>query len=164
MKRKKKRRYSLETLVLSLIFVPPLGFLLLWITARSRRTRAIVLVCLALFMALGTAVYLKAGIRSYFQEPEVPPEGFDISHDSRGRYVTEKVLPFEWTIFQDVIREMRRIQPEYRVPEDELLPIEAVQPERKAFEIVADRHDMYYDEVKGIYLKVTTQLARGQNQ
>lgn len=162
MKRKKKRRYNLETIVLSLIFVPPLGFFLLWITARSRRTRGIVLASFVLFLALAAGVFFKSGMYSRLRGPSIPSSGFDITHDSRGRYQTQEILPFERTIFSEVVREMQRIPPDYGGPKAEPLSMEAVQPEYKAFEIIASRRDMNVDDVKGIYLKVTTQLASGE--
>lgn len=159
MRRIKKRRYSLETIVMSLIFVPPLGFLLLWITARTRRTRIIVLTAFVLFAVGVTGAFVKSGRYSRLKDHSIPQEGFDVSHDSRGRYVTKEILPFERQIFREVVREMRRTQPESIPSQSELIPIETAEPERKAFERVADRHDLYYDDVKGIYLKVTTQLV-----
>ena len=163
MKRKKKRRYSLETLVLSQL-VPPLGFFRLWTIARTRRTKGIVLVCFVLVMALATVVIFKTGVYSRFKKPEAPVEGYDITHDERGNYRTQEILPFERTIFHEVVVEMRRIQPQFTIPNADLFTIEMVQPEYQAFVIVATRHGMDQDEVKGIYLKVTTlsPLAKGK--
>lgn len=163
MRRTKKRRYNLETIVLSLIFLPPLGFFLLWSTARTRKSRMIVTVAFVVFLAVATGAFFKL-IYPRLKGPVIPPEGFDITYDSRGRYNTGKILPFEWTIFTEVVREMRHLQPEHTVPKGEINSIEMVQPEYKAFEMVADKHDMNIDNVKGIYVKVTTQLSQADKR
>ena len=159
MRRKKKRSYSMETIVLSLIILPPLGFFLLWGKARTRRSKSIVIIAFLVFLALVAAALFMLDIPSRLKGPVIPPEGFDITYNSRGGYNTPKILPFEWKIFNEVVQEMRRLQPEYTVPDTDILSIEMVQPEYKALERVTDRHDMEYEDVKGIYLKVSTQLA-----
>lgn len=160
MRRKKKRRYSLETIVLSLIFVPPLGFFLLWTKARSRRGKLIVATAFLLFLALATGAFFRFEVSSRLKGPGIPPEGYDISHDDRGRYVNPEIQPLEWTIFAEVVREIRHLkQSDTSSADNEIMSIDTLRPDYKAFEKVADRHDMSYEDVKGIYLKVTTQLA-----
>lgn len=161
MRRKKKRRYSLEVIVPSLIIVPPLGFFLLWLRARTRKGKIAVIVAFVIFSALATGAFFKIGVYARLKGPAIPESGFDITHDSRGRYETPKVLPFEWMIFSEVVREMRRLQPEYTIPDADTTSMEMIQPEYLAFEKVAGEHDMYPGDVKGIYLKVTSVLMKG---
>lgn len=163
MRRTKKRRYSLETIVLSLILLPPLGFFLLWSTARTRKSRMIFTVAFVVFLAVATGAFFKL-VYPRLKGPVIPAEGFDITYDSHGRYHAGKVLPFEWTIFIEVVREMRHLQPEHTVPKGDINSIEMVQPEYKAFESVAERHDLSIDDVKGIYIKVTNQLSQADKR
>jgi len=147
---------------MSLILVPPLGFFLLWITARTWKTRIIVLAAFLLFAAGAAGAIIKSGIYGKLTDHSVPASGFDIAHDDRGHYTTKRILPYEWQIFREVVGEMRKTKPGMAVYRRDHLTVETAEREREVFERVAGRHDMYYDDVQGIYIKVTNLLSAPQ--
>ncbi len=160
MRKKPKTWYRLRIILLALVIVPPLGLFMLWRSPRSLRAKVAGSVAFLLFLAVGYTTVMETGIYARFTQTEDPAWGYDVSYDSRGRYRTPRILPLEREVFNGVVHEMRTLQAEYTISDEEITSIEMAQPEAKAFEIVAEQHEeLTYDEVKAIYLKVSTLLV-----
>ena len=153
--RRAKPRSNLLRVVLALIILPPLGLFMLWRSPRVLRVKIIISIIFVLLAGGAVAGIIKSGILGGAQEP---PGGYDVTLDSRGRYRTQEIFPFERTIFNAVVREMRKLPAEHVSINDELTSLEMVQPERKAFQKVANRYGLDYEDVEAIYIKVSSQL------
>lgn len=162
MRKRTRPWYRLRLIVLALLVVPPLGLVMLWKSPRTLRAKIIVSVAFVLFVSIAFGVAVKTRLYERFQAPEIPIGGYDVTRDSRGRYHNPRILPFELEVFSAVVKEMRRLQPAHTVPDEEITSIYMVQPEAEAFEIVAEKKGLDSQEVKAIYLKVSTLLARSR--
>lgn len=161
---KKGKKWSrLQVLIPALLLIPPLGLYLLWRSPRTVLVKSVVSVLLIVFLAGAAFGVVKTGIYARITGSDIPPEGFCVDKDSRGHYVIPRILPREGEIFGAVVREMRRDQRMLRPQTDIEIPsLDAIQPEARAVEIVAEREGLTYEEVQSIYLKVSSLLAKGR--
>jgi len=157
--RKTRPQQRLWQIVLGLVILPPLGLFMLWRSSRTLRVK--IVVSTVLVLVVGAAVVGLAEVANHkrLAAEDVPPSGFDVTYDSRGHYRNNRILPLERDVFNAVVSEMRRPQPMQAVPPGEIVSEEMVHPEAKAFEVVADRFGLDYEDVKAIYLKVSVQLV-----
>lgn len=154
-KKKTKIWHSLWLIVPGIMVLPPLGIFALWKSPHKLWAKiAITVVCGLLAAGIWTV-----NIRQKIESMQIPACGYDIDKDSRNRYQNPRIYPLEGQVFSAVIGEMRSIHKKQEVIQDEIVSVDAVQPESGAFEIVADEFGLDYDVVESIYNKVSGQLA-----
>lgn len=154
--RKTRLRDSFWLVIPLVVIIPPVGLALLWTSRHSVRVKTIVCAIFVLLAAGTTVGVLKSGVLG--QSP-IPPGGYDVSVDERGYYRTGRILPFEQEIFSAVVKEMSGSQVVDAVPQGEPAIPEDVDPQAQAFRKVAVHYGLEYEDVKAIYLKVSSYLS-----
>ena len=151
-----KRPYDLQSLILALVFIPPLGLFRLWKSARTLRFKTLMTAVVVLLAACVLTIAFKPG----FLYKPANPRAFDVRIDDRGYYINPQLLPFEQDIFRKVVKEMRLIKLQKRFEPPETVYVDEIQPDEVVFKNVAAAQNMDYDAVKAIYLKVASQLTK----
>lgn len=155
-----KRWYKLKTIVPALLVLPPLGLFLLWISPKRTRKAKIAITLVFVLLLAGTgAAIIATGYYKNWQEPPVPESGFDVFRTDRGAYRIARVLPFERDIFDEVVKELRKIQKRDGMSYAQTEASEIDDPVAMAVAIVAERHGLDAIDVQAIYTKVSSKLA-----
>ena len=162
MMKKKQPWYSFRLIIPALVFLPPLGLVLLWKSPRTLRTKAAVSVLLLVFLTSAFAGAIRTGRYADYIESRHPGKDvFDVRIDSRNHYLSQEVLPFERKIFAAVVRKMRSDQDDGRVDvQMDIVDIESVGTGTRAFRAVGDEYGLDYEDVQKIYRKVSYTITK----
>jgi len=155
--------HRLWLIIPALVLVSPLGLALLWTSPRKTRAK---IIGTAIFLALligAVGGVVNTGLYKALLHNDGPIGLYDTSLNSRGRYNTPEVLPYEREVFVAVVREARRIKGTLP-PAEEALSIEHIVPEAKAFEIVAEEKQIPVKDVEEIYLKVSRLITKKEKR
>jgi hypothetical protein len=162
MKKKKQPWYSFRLIIPALLVMPPLGFVLLWKSPRTRRAKAVVSVLFLAFLITAFAGAVRTGIYAKYVEAKQPSDDvFDVRMDSRSNYMSHEVLPFERKVFAAVVSQMRSNHDPQKIDfSRDIVDIDTVSAGTKAFEAVGDEYGLDYEDVRKIYRKVSSLLAK----
>jgi hypothetical protein len=160
--RKRRTWYRLKTIVLALLILPPLGLFLLWRSPRSRRAKIVVTLIFVLLVTGAGAAFVKSGLYGNWANPPMPASGFDVTRDRQGRYQIERVLPFERQIFNEVVREIKKLSESTNWTSEKGVNIYSADPETIAFNRIGQRHGLDPEDVGAIYMKVSSGLTGGR--
>ena len=113
----------------------------------------------AVLLIAASAAVVRSSLHEDWLHPRIPASGFDVSRDSRGHYMTKRVLPLERQIFNEVVRQVRALSAETNWTSQRGEGVYSADPETIAVNRVAQRHGLDPEDVAMIYLKVSGSLA-----
>ncbi|MBP6963043.1 MAG: hypothetical protein KBC96_01405 [Armatimonadetes bacterium] len=159
--RKKQPWYSFWLILPALVVFAPLGLFMLWKSPRKSRAKAVLTILYAFFLTAGLVWAVKTDFYGRYIDRTPPPEDvFDVRLNSRNRYVTPEVMPFEGRVFAAVVKEMRSERPGLDVDMNrDIVDVESLGTHTRAFETVAEQYNLDSDDVQRIYRKVAFLLA-----
>ena len=117
-----------------------------------------------LLILVSSAVGIYINQQAKLKSVQAPSCGYDVTTDDLGHYNIKAILPYERTVFDAVVNEMRINPPSYNVSAQDYDSTGNADPQEKAYIIVADNCDLDADTVRRIYVKVASGLAAVSKQ